>query len=426
MSSIRLRALGDENAERRGTNDSPYLAHLYVVQSDESWCPAPCQGATWELAAPKPELDSKYALYEAAIWRQERRATLYQFDPAWQWRARHAYHEVCFGEGWDCYNYRVFRENRTLLSVGPWPVSADKNAGELSTFLLGAFSSFFSTIREKAPKAQHIAVTYSGHGAFADGSLFEGSLHKGDATSLLHSVTRSTGQLAMLNFGGNCAEGRWNMVAHLHYFADWIIASDLKVGGVELNKEENTMETVRARERLSDVSVIKEVAEAEMSVRSMVERIVQAREEIWKTVWKGPILRQNLRQSIAAYHSSDFKPFEAALRAAYMALPMNYRKDFESHVEAAECDVLEAARFLEAKVPGNAAKGLEASFKAMRQIFASTSQLVQWDTVLHGLGFNFNGWNEPPCDLVTALGPGAPPPPGGWNGGGTPMPMDVR
>jgi len=404
---------------------APHLAHLYVAQSYAEWCKAPCQAATWELAAPKPMLNSTYVLFEAAIWRQERRVALYQFDPAWEKRARHAYHDVCFGMGWECYNYKVFRENRSLLSIGPWPASADKNYGELSKFLLSAFDRIFAKIRESVPRAEHFALTYSGHGASADGSLFEGVLQKRDSATWLKSVTGMTGRLAMLNFGGNCAEGRWNMVAHLHPYADWIIASDLKVGGVALNDEENTMETVHARERLSDVTILKQAGEAKSSVLSMVEQVVQARVKLWKEVWKAPIKRQKLRQSIAAYHGPDFPAFQKALRLGYAELPIARRKEWEERVEDAECDVLAAARLLAEMAPSSSTSELEKSFKTMRPMFASTSGMVDWEVQLHGLGFNFNGWKGPPCDFKTALGPGTKPPEG-WNGGGTPEPMDIR
>mmetsp|Transcript_12803 Transcript_12803/g.40167 ORF Transcript_12803/g.40167 Transcript_12803/m.40167 type:complete len:531 (-) Transcript_12803:154-1746(-) len=394
----------------------PYLAHLYVVQSTEDWCPPPCWGPTWELAAPKPELGSGYALFEAAIWRQERRVALYRFDPAWESRARQAYSRVC-SNSWECAAYRVFRERHALLNIGPWPQSAEDNPTELSAFLLSSFKRFFHRVLDEVPHHQHFGITYSGHGALADGSLFEGTVHRDDAKSLLESLTHGMGQVALLNFGGNCAEGRWNMLSTLHPYAEWIIASDLAVGGVELKEEERTAATSRARERLSDVFVLKQVAEASVPVEGMVERIIRAREELWNTVWQGPIVRQRLRQSIAAYHGPDFLPFAEALQLAYRELTASQRKAFKERVEAAECDVLAAARFLEAAVASGAALGLEERFRQMRPVFASTQSLVEWDTALHGLGFNFLGWHEPPCDLVTALGPGAPPPPGGWGAG---------
>lgn len=420
--------VGSQNKIQKQPAESvkdPYLAHLYVAQSYADWCKAPCKSATWELAAPKPMPNSTYALFEAAIWRQERRVALYQFDPAWEYKARHAYHEVCLGMGWECYQYKVFRENRSLLSIGPWPASVDKDYGKLSKYLLNAFDRIFAKIIERAPRAKHFALTYSGHGASADGALFEGILQKSDSATWLKSVTGTTGRLAIMNFGGNCAEGRWNMVAHLHPYADWIIASDLKVGGVALNDEENTMETVHARERLSDVTILKQAGEARASVLSMVEQVVQARVKLWKEVWNAPIKRQKLRQSIAAYHGPDFPAFQKALRLGYAELPIARRKEWEERVEDAECDVLAAARLLAEMAPSSSTSELEKSFKTMRPMFASTSGMVDWEVQLHGLGFNFNGWKGPPCDFKTALGPGTKPPEG-WNGGGTPEPMDIR
>jgi len=420
---------GTAEEESQNTEVSVHLAHLYVVQSNSEWCPSPCQGPTWELASPKPNSGSPYALFEAAIWRQERRVALYRFDAAWMQQAHSVYHDICHGQGWSCPAYRAFREGRVLLSVGPWPASADKDPQELSKFLLGAFQQVFLKLGELAPSAENFALTYSGHGARADGSLFEGAIQAADATALLRYASgigqsinervKPLGKLSILNFGGNCAESRWNMLANLYPFADWIVASDLPVGGVKLNETEQNGDTVLAMQLLDDMHVMLKSAESLTSIDDVIKDLVAARSELWQTAYKAAISRQRLQQSIAAFKSSLFEPFRHGLRQAYKDLPPAARSDFQEQVERHSCDVLASARFLDGQVASqNQVNSLAERFELFRPIYASTRDLlVDWPTRSNGLGFNFLGWQGPPCDLAGALGKDAPPPPKGWNNG---------
>lgn len=390
-------------------------------------------------------------MLEAAIWRQERRVALYHFDPEWQKKSRRVYHGICDG-AWKCAAYREFRESKRLLEVGPWPASADEDEQELSTFLLDAFRKVFRKVREVAPDAEHTALTYSGHGARADGSLFQGAIAKHDTATLMQEITGITpgvnleggnattwngrAPFSFLNFGGNCAEGRWNMVASLYPYAEYILASDLDVGGVEFKRKEMTTKLANMVKDLKSLEVLRREAETEPPLRELLDKVVDARTQLWDKAWKKPIQRQDLEQAIAIYEPSGFEPFRAALREAYLALPdATARLRFEEHVEEHWCDVLDAVRFFE---PGSnsttamlstrtktqrrlrshgatAAPSLEEKFMALRVKYASTREMIHWDKHANGLGFNFLGAADPPCDLVTPLGNDAPEPKDGWH-----------
>lgn len=455
-----------------------HLAHLYVVQSSADWCKAPCNGPSWELAATKPEPGGPYALLEAAIWRQDRRVTLYRFDPAWDVDTRNAYSKICNKQGWKCDAYVTHRESKALLNVGPWPESADSDPEELSRFLLDAFRQVFAKIREEMPQATNVAMTYSGHGARADGSLFQGALRQPDAVELMQEVTGVQSSAAsaallqggaagwgerfsFLNFGGNCAEGRWNMLATFYPFSNWIVASDLDVGGLQYTEEENTPANSKIRQELSAMQTIRHEAEAQASMEQIMEALVQAREQLWNSAWKGPIQRQDLEQAIAVYKTDAVDPFRSALRQAYLSLSNSDRAAFQQKTEEYHCDVLDSARFLDGGgAPAANASGaadprflqagslrrslrsssssaeahrqsrnssavataarrgnLEQLFMNIRVYYASTRDLINWQVHASGLGFNYRGWHSPPCDLATPLGPDAPEPEGGWSTG---------
>jgi len=440
-----------------------HFAHLVVFQSDTAWCAHPCESPTWELAAPKPETGSPYLLLEAAIWRQSRKVTLYQFDPEWQKRARSSYNEVCGGKGWGCPAYEMFRESKKLLSVGPWPISIAEDKDAISAFIADAFAQFFSKVHELAPRAS-IGLTYNGHGGAADGGLFENSIKAGDAVQLMHRAVEAAGKpFSLLNFGTNCAEGRWNMLAAMYPFADWILASDLKVGGIESQgmKKEESAEMAEAQQRLGDLQTLQKAFEDKAESHHAIKQVIHAREQFWQ-VMSTPIEGQKLEQSVAAFDTSKFEPFQDLMRRSYQILPEGQRSDFENTVETNNCDVLAAVVFIDghsglnvsssaanasavslalistahppalllfnrtggrAQVHAASADGyksqgsgsLQEAFKALRSDYASTQGFFDWPVETSGLGFNYLGWNSAPCDFVTPLGKDAPPPQGGWN-----------
>jgi len=426
-------------AVSRGGSSAPqvvgaqkHFVHLLVAKSSEQWCASPCWSPTWELQAPKSGAASPYALFEAAIWPQTRHLTLYRFDPEWEARARNVYHDVCYGTGFSCVQYQAFRESRALVSIGPWSSEEDRDEDKFSLFLLNAFKRAFEKIHELMPDALHMGLTYTGHGSSADGALFEGTLLSAQAVSLLQYVTGvgatggsglRSGPLSLLNFGTNCEEGKWNMISALHPFSEWIAASDLKVGGLQtsnLSKQDRAA-MLDAQKKYADLTVLKQAFEGGASVREALQQMVRARGKLWHEL-RVPIADQELRQTIAAFENAHFGSFREAFRAAYHALPNASHGRFREHIEAADCDVMAAAEFLDEaavslleQASGSARGGVVQAFKELRPMFTSTKPLFQWHVETHGLGFNFEGWDcsptckqVPPCDLADVLGQAAP------------------
>jgi hypothetical protein len=422
------------------SKEPPHFVHLRVVQSFPDWCEYPCDTPTWELAADKSEPGSPYVLYEAAIWHQLRKVTLYRFDPEWLARAKQTYNNVCHG-AWNCPMYEAFREKRRVLSFGPWLMSKEKDRDYISGFVRRSFAAFFAEIQKDG--AKHVALTYSGHGHQGDGSLFEGCVRKEDSDILLHHITGlgpkalpngdslsavagppdegpslKMGRLAMLNWGTNCEEGKANMLFAHHPFADWVLASDLKVGGIEPTDDE-AQGMAEAKRALDAPAILKQVMHARGSVREAVEKILQGREKLWATAWKPPIVRQRLPQTLAAFEATFVPDFHHGLQNAYRGLAPQARQGFVQHVERHHCDVLEAAKYLDggALLQSNrsflqsrmSTGDLQGRFMLMRPFFVKTEYAQ-----VNGLGFKFLGWDGPPCDLKSVLGKDAEAPPGGW------------
>lgn len=385
-------------------SEIPFFVHLLVVQSNQDWCKAPCNSPSWELSAPKPkDKGGPYALFEAAIWRQERRIALYRFDADWEETARNSYHSVCMGKGWGCPAFRVFREARAVLTVGPWPPRLDRDGKKLSAWMADAFAKVFAKIKEKEPQAKHFGMSYQGHGSMADGSLFEGSLSSADAGKVLRGAIGAQPfgtKLGLLNFGGNCNEGKWNMLAALHWSTHWITASDLEVGGLNTSSL-NNMETqamAEARSRLNDGAILMRSVQERKSLEQIVKDLINGRKQLWTESWQPLIEKQNLAQSISAYKTDAFPAFAEALKTEYNNAPAKKREEFVKTIEKSDCDVLSGIRVLN--------PSLETQFRAVVNLYASTKEMTKekWKTDTNGLGFNFLGYRGPPCDLHLPVG----------------------
>jgi len=292
-------------------------------------------------------------------------------------------------------------------------------------YIRDAFAKVLAKVHEVAGKDNaRIGLTYSGHGGEADGSLFAGAVDSPDSMSLLEESVKTGGKFSMFNFGTNCQEGRWNMMAAMHPFADWILASDLNVGGLEGGGEDpvEDMKHIKAKEKLSDVAVLKRCMEARQTPKEAVAEIVKARGKLWLGAMKDAITKQKLRQSLAAFVSPKFPAFAEAMKSAYQNIPSGQQEEAMTKAENNGCDVLVVAKFLDYAASGldlnllqrgasrKGAGPLETQFRELRPEYVSTRSLFTWEPVTHGFGFNFRGaWNRggkivPRCDLESALG----------------------
>jgi len=235
------------------------LVHFIVHQSTSDWCARPCNSPSWELAVPKlPKLQvvprkrenatssSKYRGFEVAIWQQLGRISAYEFDATFEKKAKNAYTEVCAGIGWACAAYGSFREQYAVPGCPSIAIARDfaEASGELATKLgrmfdclreISALGEISADTRGGSSDTRRAAVssaalTYLGHGSDADGSLFESALERKDGVRFVRAQ-----DFAVLNFGTNCEEGRWGMVAAFaprgQGKSRFILASDLEVGG---------------------------------------------------------------------------------------------------------------------------------------------------------------------------------------------------
>jgi hypothetical protein len=362
---------------------APYAVHLSVFLVRESWCAPPCKEATWEIGTPKPDFGGPYKLLEAAIWLDEGRVALYEFDPTWADITSRAYFDLC-NETYSCDAYFGHRESKRLMQV-TWDPAARSDLPGFSTILRDAFSEVFARAASHNP--EHILFSYSGHGGYANGGLFEGYVTPADSAQLFQGLGR---KVSLMNFGGNCVEGKYDLLAHMKDFADYIIASDLPVEGVATfgDDDEARQRYLKTRAELDDTTRLEVLMMDRMPIRDAAIALLDGWVEIWGTA-KAAIAAGEIEQTKAAFDLAEVQPFATALKSAWAAADASTQSSAVKSSSEAKCDVDVYARTL----------GATDAWTALRFKFVSTQDLFQWEVGRGGLGFNYVSGYGPPCDF---------------------------
>jgi hypothetical protein len=203
--------------------DSPlkYMSLLRVVNHY-----VPFHELSWELAAEVKESES-FRWFEAAIFHfhEEEKASavhLYKFDDTfypWMWGHVESEEWIAHRE-----SYRLYK-----MDIPP-----GLEREESSRLIAKAFIDIFTIMILDTP-SQHYGLRYAGHSSMT-GGLFENEITPYDAQWLFENVTAMLGRkIDFLDMSHNCAEGRMNVLTNFYPYFDYLLASDLLVGGYEMN-----------------------------------------------------------------------------------------------------------------------------------------------------------------------------------------------
>lgn len=392
---LSLARIGAAAKAPKARSGQPYFVQLSVVMVSAEWCPPPCQAVTWEVAALKPPKgDQSYQLLELCVWLDERRITLYEFDEAWYDAAKSAYHDLCGGTSWTCPEVAMHRESAKLYEA-KW--DSRLNDTGLSSFLAKHADEALRMVH--ARNGTHTGLSYSGHGSRADGSLFEGVILAQDVGIALQ---RATGQhrFSLIDFGGNCAEGRWNNLEIMQPFTKYLIASDLKVGGLTLpgadEDDAHIKEYLRLHALYTSTNHRLTLLQGQPTMSELGAGLLDGERKLWDFE-QTTIATHQSKQSKALFDMDSFLDLHTAMEGAWSAASVDERSAAVRNSSTSMCDVRNFSNQLGGTV-------LETAYLTMRVNYISTANMFQWDKVTHGLGFNYLGFHEPPCDISPAVG----------------------
>jgi hypothetical protein len=359
---------------------------LNVYKVDSDWCKPPCRQITWEVAAAKPPKgDPNYQLLEVCIWRAEQRIALYEFGDSFYDEAQNSYNNWCFGS-WECPSVKYEREKHSLYEA-KWDVDMDRPT--LSNWMATKFSEILGIVQQR--KARHYGLSYAGHGSSADGALFEGLILAADTKVALKPVAEQ--RFSLINFGGNCVEGKWDNLNVLQDFGNYVIASDLLVNGVQISDDEKMHEYMKLYAQLSPPNHMLTLLESDqpLSPRDLGARLLEGQRKLWE-VAKSDIDATKLKQSLAMYDMGKFESLRSKLTEAWKSASVETQKKAKKITEESICDV----RTFGQELGGSE---VDDAFLALRIGYTSTADMFQWDVTTNGLGFNFLEWKAPPCDM---------------------------
>eukprot|EP00931_Biecheleriopsis_adriatica_P027622 TRINITY_DN16591_c0_g1_i1.p1 TRINITY_DN16591_c0_g1~~TRINITY_DN16591_c0_g1_i1.p1 ORF type:complete len:623 (+),score=91.91 TRINITY_DN16591_c0_g1_i1:221-1870(+) len=372
---------------------SPYFAMLNVYKVGKHWCGVGCQDLTWERDAVKPSLSNEnYALLDAAIWDADRRVALYRFDDVWTRQASNIYWGVCDGS-WSCEGVVKLRESRRLFQKY-WPASLDGNWKALSVWMANTFKEIFEFLLDF--NATHTGFAYFGHGSSANGALFEDYINTEDAQPLLASVTAKK-KFTLINFGGNCIEGKWNMAQALYPYTDFILASDLLVGGWQ---PPPTSAYLEYNKKFKIENYFMELVERRLSPAELGAELLVGKRKVWEYCRK-EMTAQKAKQSLSFFSTAFFPNLQHTVQSAWESMSQADQEGLIQSTEAAFCDVFAFCKEIDAAE----------AYNNFRTGYVDTSDFFDWNSgttkqrMYHtskGFGFNFKGWNKKKCNLQLA------------------------
>jgi hypothetical protein len=240
----------------------------------------------------------------------------------------------------------------------------------------------------------HYGLAYAGHGSKADGALFEGMISATDTRVALKAAAHK--KFSLINFGGNCVEGRWNNLQVLKDFGEYVIASELTVNGLQIQDKEREQKYLKLHAKLTPPSNMLLLLKDRLSPQDLGQGLLNGQRKLWE-FGMSAIKRTKLKQSMALFEMQHFKPLRAALTGAWAAASADTRAKVTQDVKGAMCDVRAFGKSI-------GSSKCDAAFLALRIGHVSTADMFKWDVVTTGLGFNFLGWDGPPCDMSPAIG----------------------
>lgn len=325
------------------------IKYFSVLRVATAWIPF--DSLSWEQSA-RIKVTNDFQWFEATIYTSAPSAVhLYKFDKTFdpmKW-----FHL----SSQDWVNYR---ESYRLMKVDiPEGIGAD----EKSHLLREAFLQFFATIVSDTP-SQHYGILYSGHGS-GNGGLFENQINPTDSQWLLENVTSLIGKkIDFLDLGGNCSEGKTNVVSNFYPYFDYILASDLLVGNYDFDNW--TIEKYNQTQPDYQYPII---MTPDKTIRDGLSQILDLFRLRWEYSRNNMIAGQ-VKQSVSLFKADAFEPLAYSVRQELTALPSdlsNYNYDLFTYVKSLS------------------RSDMESQFLSFRIEYRSNKDFFPWDIDTNGL-----------------------------------------
>jgi hypothetical protein len=303
---------------------------------------------SWERAFPTKATDI-FQLYEATIWPDA--VSLYRFDASFD--PHQSFHLT--PEQW-----AVYRESYRLMK---FDIPAEVDTLQKSQLITNAFIQFFARVFNDTP-AEHYSLMYSGHGS-GNGGLFENHINPSDARLLFEYIIGLIGKkMDFLDLHTNCSEGNILVVKNFERFFDYIMASDLSVGGYTM--DEWSIEKFNETNPEFNYPLL---LKPDNSIEQVLLQILDLRRHEWEYSINNMVANQ-VKQSVSLYKTDAFP---ALTRSVWPELEANPIQDFSQY----QYD-------LYTYIASLGKPGLIDKFTSFRVEYLSNKNFFNWDIDTNG------------------------------------------
>lgn len=325
------------------------IKYFSVLRVVTAW--VPFDSLSWEQSA-HIKTTNNFQWFEATIYPSAPSAVhLYKFDNTFD------PDKVFHLSRQDWVNYR---ESYRLMKVD---IPEGLGAEEKSHLLREAFQQFFATMVKDTP-SQHYGIRYSGHGS-GSGGLFENQINPTDAQWLFEYVTSLIGKkIDFLDLGGNCSEGNTAVVSNFYPYFDYILASDLLIGG--FNFDDWTIEKYNQTDPDYQYPLI---LTPDKTIRDSLSQLLDLFRLRWEYSRNNMIAGQE-KQSLSLYKADAFETLAYSLGQELMAHPVNlgnYHYDLYTYIKSL------------------GRSDMESQFLSFRTEYRSNKDFFPWDVDTNGL-----------------------------------------
>lgn len=257
--------------------NSDSMNELILLNVVKTW--TSIEDSSWERHA-NIKAAPGYQLYEAAIWNDSVR--LYKFDSSYD-------------------SAKVNKDYREKFLVASYPIPGGRDSESASYYIGEAFKNIFSIMVKNSP-AKHYGIKCTGHGS-GPGYMFTSMIKPKDVQSFMTYATELLGRkIDFYDMSSNCNQGTVSMMNAFYPYFDYILASELSVGGYSQDNS-NITKFMEVFDFNNYPSIFKE----NISLEKKLEKLVELKRKDWEYS-KQNMIKKRTNQSVNLYKMDEYKP----------------------------------------------------------------------------------------------------------------------
>lgn len=263
---------------------------------------------SWERHISIKETNN-YVVYEAAIW--DDYVCLYKF-----------------GTEFDSFKLDG-QDYRDQFLVSRYEISGGRDSVEGSKDIAEAFKDIFRIMIEESP-AKHYGIKCTGHGS-GEGYMFTSTMKPNDVQEFLTYAKDLLGRnIDFYDMSTNCNQGSVGMMNAFYPYFDYVLASELPVGGYGID-EEHKKDFIN----VFDFYKYPEIFSEDITLEEKLIELVNLKRKSWEYALKD-MTSDETKQSLSLLKMDEYKPLLNMVRDEVKDKNIDdigYNQDFKTIID---------------------------------------------------------------------------------------------